>query len=474
MNVHLKFICNNEYVETDNNPSVTVLDFLRLQKHLTGTKEGCREGDCGACTILVGEMTGNFIRYKSVNSCLLPVSEIHGRHVVSIEGLNVKGMSPFQEALVNEGGTQCGFCTPGFVVSFASFLLSTDSFDTETALSFLGGNLCRCTGHNRIISAVEKTLSNLKGGAAASFSERVGLLVKKNYLPAYFAGIPERLMSIQREHKIFEGAENAVFVSGGTDLFVQQGDSLTEKNVVFLSGVLKGEKIWIEGDELFLSAAATVSDLGNSEIINKIFPAFKDLSKLFGSLQIRNRATLGGNINNASPIGDMSVFLLSLNTKVFLSNGKTIRSLYLKDYFKDYKTLDRNEDEYTQKVSVPLPRGVYKLSFEKVSKRTYLDIASVNTSLYIEYDSVITKAGLSAGGVAPVPLFLKESSGFLLGKEISSSTLGGLVEVALGEIKPISDVRGSAEYKTMLLGRLLRAHFLKLFPDVIKPEDVLC
>lgn len=474
MNVHLKFICNNEYVETDINPSVTVLDFLRLQKHLTGTKEGCREGDCGACTILVGEMTGNFIRYKSVNSCLLPVSEIHGRHVVSIEGLNVKGMSPFQETLVNEGGTQCGFCTPGFVVSFAAFLLSTDSFDTDTALSFLGGNLCRCTGHNRIISAVEKTLSGFSGGAAASFSERVGLLIKKNFLPAYFADIPERLKSIQREHKIFEGAENAVFVSGGTDLFVQQGDSLTEKNTIFLSGVLKGEKIWIEGDELFLSAAATVSDLENSEIINRVFPAFKDLSKLFGSLQIRNRATLGGNINNASPIGDMSVFLLSLNAKVFLSNGKTIRSLYLKDYFKDYKTLDRNADEYTHKFSVPLPRGVYKLSFEKVSKRTYLDIASVNTSLYIEYDSVITKAGLSAGGVSPVPLFLKDSSEFLKGKEISSGTLDGLVEVALGEIKPISDVRGSAEYKTLLLGRLLRAHFLKLFPEVIKPEDALC
>ncbi len=474
MNVHLKFICNNEYVETDINPSVTVLDFLRLQKHLTGTKEGCREGDCGACTILVGEITGNFIRYKSVNSCLLPVSEIHGRHVVSIEGLNVKGTSPFQETLVNEGGTQCGFCTPGFVVSFASFLLSTDSFDAGTALSFLSGNLCRCTGHNRIISAVEKTLSGFNGGAATSFSERVGLLINKNFLPAYFAGIPERLKSIQREHKIFEGAENAVFVSGGTDLFVQQGDSLTEKNVVFLSGVLKGEKIWIEGDELFLSAAATVSDLENSEIINRIFPSFKDLSKLFGSLQIRNRATLGGNINNASPIGDMSVFLLSLKAKVFLSNGKTIRSLYLKDYFKDYKTLDRNEDEYTQKFSVPLPRGGYKLSFEKVSKRTYLDIASVNTSLYIEYDSVITKAGLSAGGVSPVPLFLKESSGFLIGKEISSSTLGGLVEAALGEIKPISDVRGSAEYKALLLGRLLRAHFLKLFPEVIKAEDALC
>lgn len=474
MNVHLKFICNNEYVETDINPSVTVLDFLRLQKRLTGTKEGCREGDCGACTILAGEMTGNFVRYKSVNSCILPVSEIHGRHIVSVEGLNINGMSPFQESLVKEGGTQCGFCTPGFVVSFASFLLSTDSFDDETARTYLAGNLCRCTGHNRIISAIEKTLSHFNCGTVTSFSERIGLLIKMNFLPDYFAEIPERLKRIQREHKIFEGAEDTVFVSGGTDLFVQQGNSLLEKNVVFLSGVLKGDKIWIEGDELFLNAAATVSDLENSELVNRIFPDFKNISKLFGSLQIRNRATLGGNINNASPIGDMSVFLLSLNAKVFLSNGKTIRSVYLKDYFKGYKTLDRNSDEYIQKISAALPKGRHKFSFEKVSRRTHLDIASVNTSLFIEQDSVILNAGLSAGGVAPVPLFLKDSSEFLKGKEICLSTLEDLIEIALGEIKPISDVRGSAEYKTLLFGQLLRAHFLKMFPEVIKPEDVLC
>lgn len=475
MKVNLKFICNDEYVETEINPSVTVLDFLRQHKHLTGTKEGCREGDCGACSILVGELTGSYMQYKSLNSCLLPVSEVNGKHVVSVEGLNINGLTPFQSALVEESGTQCGFCTPGFVVSFAAFLLSTDSYDTETAKVYLTGNLCRCTGHYRIISSVEKVLTLFREKTVTNLTERVNLLISMKLLPEYFRGIQARLSKIQREHKTSEVRQNTVFVSGGTDLFVQQGHVLLEKDVVFLSGLLKGEKIWIEGEELYLNASATVSDLENSSIIRKIFPEFKNISSLFGSLQIRNRATLGGNINNASPIGDMSVFLLSLNAKVYLSNGKTVRSLYLKDYFKDYKVLDRNSDEYVQKLSLRLPSGNYRFSFEKVSKRTYLDIASVNTSVLIEYGgNTVKDACLSAGGVAPVPLYLKNSSEYLKGKEIGIDTMNALAETAASEIKPISDVRGSAGYKTLLLKRLIKTHFLKMFPEIIKAEDALC
>ncbi|MCE1164083.1 MAG: FAD binding domain-containing protein [Bacteroidetes bacterium] len=475
MNVNLKFICNNEYVETDINPSVTVLDFLRMHKRLTGTKEGCREGDCGACSVLVGEMAGNFVQYKSVNSCLLPVSEINGKHLVSVEGLNVNGLTPFQEALVKESGTQCGFCTPGFVVSYTAFLLTTESYDSETAKVYLTGNLCRCTGHYRIISSAEKVLALFKERTVTNFTERIDLLISLGLLPEYFRDIPSRLAAIKREHRAAENPQDTVFVSGGTDLFVQQGHELLDKNVVFLSGILKGEKIWIEGTDLFLNASATVSDLENSSIIRKIFPEFKNIASLFGSMQIRNRATLGGNINNASPIGDMSVFLLSLNAKVFLSNGKTTRSVFLKDYFKDYKVLDRNRDEYMQKIGIRLPSGNYKFSYEKVSKRTYLDIASVNTSILLGYNGrAITYAYLSAGGVAPVPLYLKNSSEFLKEKEVTAALMNGLAETAAAEIKPISDVRGSAEYKTLLLKQLIKAHFLRMFPEIFKPEDALC
>ncbi|MDD5361285.1 MAG: FAD binding domain-containing protein [Ignavibacteria bacterium] len=473
--VNLKFICNDELIDTNINPSVTVLDFLRLEKHLTGTKEGCREGDCGACTILVGEPEGNFINYKTVNSCLLPVSEVNGKHVVSVEGLNTKGLSPFQAALVEESGTQCGFCTPGFVVAFTGFLLFTDSFDLESAKIALTGNLCRCTGHFRIIKSIEKILKLFSGNTAISFTERINLLTQFQFLPEYFKNIPDRLQNIQRRLSSSEISAYPVFVSGGTDLFVQQGHKLKEKNTVFMSDILKGQKIRIEDNELSINAFTTVSELENSSIIKRIFPSFSGISKLFGSLQIRNRATLGGNINNASPIGDMSVFLLALNSRIHLTDGKTTRSLYLKDYFKDYKKLDRRDHEYTLKFTVKIPPRNFLLNFEKVCKRTYLDIASVNTAIYLETaNDVIRSANISAGGIAPVPLYLKESSAFLKDRKITPETIIELINISKMEISPISDARGSVEYKTLLLGQLISAHFLKLFPDVIRQEEIIC
>ena len=473
--VNLKFICNDELVETNINPAVTVLDFLRQDKLLTGTKEGCREGDCGACTILVGEPEGNFINYKTINSCLLPIAEVNGKHVVSVEGLNINGLSPFQTALAEDGGTQCGFCTPGFVVSFTGFLLSTDTFDIESAKTALTGNLCRCTGHYRIIKSMEKILKPFRDNTKISLTERIDTLIQLKFLPEYYRNMPDRLQKIQRTLSHGELYRDSVYISGGTDLFVQQGHKLKEKNIVFLSDILRGPKIRIEDDEITISASTTVSELESSSIIKKVFPLFGEISKLFGSLQIRNRATIGGNINNASPIGDLSVFLLALNSRIQLTNGKTTRTLFLKEYFKDYKILDRLDDEYTARFSVKIPLPNSLISFEKVSKRTFLDIASVNSGIYLETSNdIITNSNISAGGVAPVPLYLKDSSAFLKDKKVTPGIVKELINIAVKEISPISDVRGSAEYKTLLFKQLLLAHFLKLFPGVIKQEEILC
>ena len=158
MKVQLKFICNKEIISGEFNPAITVLDFLRNMKDLKGTKEGCREGDCGACTVLVGELSGNNVVYKNINSCLLPLGDIDGKHLVSVEGLNTDGLNPFQQFLVNNGGTQCGFCTPGFVMSFAAFLLSSDTLNLSSAKDYLTGNLCRCTGHQGIVNSAKDIL----------------------------------------------------------------------------------------------------------------------------------------------------------------------------------------------------------------------------------------------------------------------------------------------------------------------------
>ncbi|MFA7360404.1 MAG: FAD binding domain-containing protein [Candidatus Kapaibacterium sp.] len=472
MKVQLKFICNKEIISGDFNPAMTVLDFLRNMKELKGTKEGCREGDCGACTVLVGELTGNFVHYKNVNSCLLPLGDIDGKHLVTVEGLNTEGMNLFQQFLVNNGGTQCGFCTPGFVMSFASYLLSADTFDEAGAKDYLTGNLCRCTGHKGIQSSAEDVISILNKKEINS--DRIKFLSENKLLPEYFNVVASKLKQITRVKHVHSFDEAKKLVSGGTDIYVQKGDVISNFDVVLMSELLHEEKIKIIDNECIISAAATVADLETSAIFSSMFPEFKNVAKLFGSRQIRNKATLGGNINNASPIGDMTVFFLSLNSKITLLGKGVAREIFLKDYFKGYKTLDKNADEIMTKLTFTIPGSNFKNSFEKVSKRKYLDIASVNTSFSCNFTlNKFSGVNISAGGVAPVPLYLAKTSQFLDGKEINIENINNVIETALEEISPISDVRGSADYKRLLLRNLMYAHFMKLFPEVISEEVMI-
>jgi xanthine dehydrogenase small subunit len=472
MKVQLKFICNKEIISGEFNPAMTVLDFLRNMKELKGTKEGCREGDCGACSVLVGELSGNFVNYKTINSCLLPMGDIDGKHVISIEGLNIEGVSLFQHFLVEEGGTQCGFCTPGFVVSFTSYLLTADTFETESAKDYLTGNLCRCTGHPGIIRAAEDVIKILNKKEV--LTDRISFLVGNKVIPEYFKVAAAKLKQMQKPkvHVNYEGVK--LIVSGGTDLFVQQGDVIAGKEINLISELVNADTIKIQNDECIISASATVADLESSTIMNNMFKDFKNTAELFGSKQIRNRATIGGNINNASPIGDMTAFFLSLNAKLILSGKSQLREVLLKDYYNGYKLLDRHNDEVVSKIVFKIPSNGYKHSFEKVCRRKYLDIASVNTSFYCEVnDNKFSVVHVSAGGVGPIPLYLSKMVETLNGKVINSENIKQSIEIALTEISPITDVRGSIEYKRLLLRNLLFAHFMKLFPEVITEEAVL-
>jgi len=217
-----------------------------------------------------------------------------------------------------------------------------------------------------------------------------------------------------------------------------------------------------------IGAGASVSDLIESPVINENFPQMKNHLKLFGSLPIRNRATVGGNIVNASPIGDIANILLALDAELRIKSGKSFRRIDLKKFYKGYKKLNLKSSELLYDISINLPTGTFYFNFEKISKRTYLDIASVNSSIYIEIKSnKIVKIHLSAGGVAPIPLCLKEVCKFLKGKEIDAATITDACKIAESEISPISDVRGSAEYKRLLLRQLIFTHFIKLFPNKI-------
>ncbi len=465
----INFICNREEISASLHPGITLLDFLRKNLFLTGTKEGCREGDCGACTVLVGSLIDKRIEYKSINSCLLPINDVNGKHVVTIEGLNKDQLSPVQSSFIDEGASQCGFCTPGFIVSLTGYLLSHQNFNKDDAVYSMDGNICRCTGHTSIIRAAENSLKKIQSQKTSS-KNHIKRLIGAGVLPAYFNKIKPKLEKLQKSIKVSRriNETSKYLISGGTDLYVQKWEKIYETKVNFLSTGIIPSSIKEKSGKCIIGAGASVSNLIESPEINEYFPEMKKQLMLFGSLPIRNRATVGGNIVNASPIGDITSILLALNAELRIKDGKSFRRVDLRKFYKGYKKLNLKKSELLYEISFNLPARNFYFNFEKVSQRTYLDIASVNSSIYIETNSnKIVKIHLSAGGVAPVPLYLKEVCKFLTGKEINAAIIANACKIAESEISPISDVRGSAEYKRLLLRQLIFAHFIKLFPGRI-------
>lgn len=472
----INFILNSEDIEVEINPATVLLDFIRNQR-LTGTKEGCKEGDCGACTVLVGELINNEVKYKSVNSCLIPVQNIFGKQVVTIEGLNLNGknLNPIQQAFVDEGASQCGFCTPGFIVSLTGYFLNEGKLSYNNVIDSLDGNICRCTGHSSIIRAAEK-VSEIFRNEINSKRADLKFFIENKIIPEYFLSIKDRLGKIikQKTDSVITNGKPNYYVSGGTDLFVQKPDEMLNVNLKFLEdeNILHG--IEERDGYCHIKSATSVTDLLESEIIQKHFPEICKFSELFGSIPIRNSATVGGNINNASPIGDMTAFFMALNSNVILSDGKSKREIPLNKFYKSYKVTERKPDEFMESINFIIPSGKYYFNYEKVSKRTYLDIASVNTAILICMENeVINEINISAGGVSAIPMYLYKTSEFLKGKEVTVENIKDAVAISQTEISPISDARGSSDYKRLLLSRLIYTHFITLFQEIINIEETV-
>jgi xanthine dehydrogenase small subunit len=464
----IRFILNEKEVATGLPPGMVLLDYIRYHKHFMGTKIGCREGDCGACAVLVGEIRNGELCYKSMTSCLVPLSNAHGKHIVTVEGINFdSGLNPVQNAMAEEGATQCGFCTPGFVVSLAGFCLDNIKATKENAIAAVDGNICRCTGYKSIERAANRVAALMKD---RNDEPPAVFAAHQKILPYYFSTIKERLQNLMNGQLIVH-ATAATVVAGGTDLYVQRHDELANEEIefVFDNAALRG--ITKEGNICSMGPSVTVTDLMESPVITEHFPAFHRYTRLISSTPIRNMATIGGNFINASPIGDFTIFFLALNAQLRLvqnaDDREFIRDIALRNLYKGYKELDKIPGEVVSKIWFELPGKNSYFNFEKVSKRTHLDIASVNSAILVKMNgSVIDEAGLSAGGVAPVPLYLRKTSEFLRGKMITTELVDDTIENAIGEISPISDARGSREYKKLLLRQLIKAHFISLFPQM--------
>lgn len=476
----MKFMLNRNTYSTSSPPASALLDLLREEAGLKGTKEGCREGDCGACTILLGALRPGGIEYRAVTSCILPAAEAAGKHIVTIEGLNPStDLSLVQEAFVTMGASQCGFCTPGMVAAITGYLMGTTHPTGEGAVESLAGNICRCTGYTAVKEAAEEIA---KRAGVSPASNPAGIhhlkhLVEKRALPRYFLSVPPALAELQKEAGPADyppgPSKGSVVVAGGTDLYAAEPKKVTDGKPVFLSARPELFEITVYEETVTAGACATVEHIRESGIFRGIGNYHDSLLRI-SSPQIRNRATAGGNIVNASPIGDLTIMFLALDARLLIETSENERSVPLKDFHRGYKELDLKEGELVTAIRFRRPSKNTFCNFEKVAMRQRMDIASVNSAACIQMSGgIIEKATISAGGVAPVPLLLVETGHALKGEKINRKTVLKACETAMESISPIDDVRGSAQYKRRLLERLVKAHFLTLFPKRLDSEELL-
>ena len=428
----------------------TLSRFLREDLQLTGTKIVCEEGDCGACTVLVGRLENGALRYLPVNSCIQLMLQLDCTHVVTVEGMTPRGgLTPVQEAMVRCHGAQCGYCTPGFVMALAGILESNPRPSADEVRSGLTGNLCRCTGYESIVRAAIETkgqpaVEELFPGApmaeAIARAERKPVRIGSFFRPLDLA----TALEFKASHP------DAVIVQGATDVGVwtTKRDFRAEA-CLSLDGVAELGGIRLQDGDLVVGARATLSEFESAA--RDLVPELREILDRFGSPQIRNAGTLAGNIANASPIADSLPFLFVMQARLELAGRSGTRVVSIGDFYLGYKKLDLRPDEIIARVRIPSPKDGDVLRLYKVSKRSHLDIASFTAAMLMRRsDGRVEAMRIAYGGVAPVVLRLRETESYIQGKPIRPETFAAAGEIARGEVAPISDVRGSRDYRLQL------------------------
>ncbi len=493
----IRFILDGEVRTLSGvDPNTTVLNYLRETLRRTGTKEGCAEGDCGACTVVLGELDGERVRLRAINSCIQLVPTLDGKELFTVESLKrpdgdvppeagKMNLHPVQEAMVECHGSQCGFCTPGFVMSLFAMYKSEPEPSRARINDVLAGNLCRCTGYRPIIEAARKMYRRQADPASGNGG---GPWTHQSWSPADRAEaspgereIIERLRSIQRPGTLHlrgrrtyfapthlaDAAElarrhpDATLLAGGTDVGLWITKLHRDLDTIIYLGDVEELKTLETGDtHLEIGAAVTVTDA--QELIGEHFPAMGELYRRFASPPIRNAATIGGNVANGSPIGDSMPGLIALGASLVLRRGSATRELPLDEFYVAYQKTALEPGEFVERIRIPLqPAGRHFRTY-KISKRFDQDISAVCGAYCFRLDGgKVRDVRICYGGMAAIPKRAAECEQALEGRDWTESTLADGMAALDRDYTPITDMRASARYRRLITRNLLRRLFLE-------------
>lgn len=459
----IRFTLNGELHEAaDTAASTTMLDYLRDRLRLTGTKEGCAEGDCGACTVVRVRDDGKF---EAVNSCLMQIGQADGDEILTVEGLertNGGALVPVQEAMASGDGTQCGFCTPGFIGALFALEQSGEEVDDDTIHDALAGNLCRCTGYRPIIEAARAACAD-----AIAYTPTGALPRERSHAvdgqtfhtPVQFS----ELLELRAKHP------DAMLLAGGTDLGLSVSKGRAFPAVVLHTArVDELRQIEETDDEITFGAAVTYTEA--LPYIDRLYPSFAELIRRIGSRQIRNLGTLGGNIGNASPIGDTPPCLIALDATLILAAKDGEREIAIEDFFLDYRKTDLRPGELIRAIRIPKLTAGQSFRTYKVSKRYDQDISAVIGAFRLTHDGHrIGTARIAFGGMAATPKRATAAEAALANADWTEAAATDAGHLVSQDFTPIDDLRASAAYRLKVAGNL----FVRLHRDLSDAEPVL-
>ncbi len=464
----IRFLFGHERRELrDIDPTMTVLNYLRQVERRCGTKEGCAEGDCGACTVVLGELAGERMRYRAVNSCIQFLPMLDGKQLITVEQLKDDDgrLHPVQQAMVDAHGSQCGFCTPGFVMSLFALFHERARPGRDEINDALAGNLCRCTGYGPIVTAAENMCGSPRrdrftAAQAATLAELVrlqnGETITVSGASRYFA--PTRVDDLARlvgEHP------TATLLAGGTDvgLWVTKQHRRLDP-VIHVGNVAEMQRIDVTAAHIDIGAAVTYADL--HELIDRHYPDFGELIRRLGSTQIRNAGTMGGNVANGSPIGDSPPPLIVLGATLVLRSAAGRREMPLEDYFIAYGEQDRRPGEFVELIRLPLPQSGWQFHCYKIAKRFDQDITAALGAFNIKLaNGIVEDIRIAFGGMAPTPKRALACEAALKGKPWTRAAVAEGQLALRRDYTPITDMRASKAYRSLAAEKLLLKFFIE-------------